>query len=90
VNHLVFADDSLLFFKATSEGAMEIVSSLEVYYQASGQKINRSKSSVFFSKGCSQTIRNEIKSKSRVNNETLSYKYLGMPSDEGKLKNGIF
>ena len=90
VNHLLFADDSLLFFKATSEGAVEVAISLEVYCQASGQRINKDKSSIFFSKKCSQAIRDEIKFKLEVNNETLSDKYLGMPSDVGVSKNGAF
>jgi hypothetical protein len=57
VNHLLFAYDSLLFFKGTSEGAMDIASSLEVYCQASGQKINRSKSSLFSAKVAPKPMR---------------------------------
>jgi hypothetical protein len=57
VNHLLFAYDSLLFFKATSGGAMDIVSSLEVYCQASGQKINRSKSLLFSAKVAPKPMR---------------------------------
>jgi hypothetical protein len=52
VNHLLFADDSLLFVKASIEGADEVSSVLEVYCQASGQRINKDKSSIFFTKGC--------------------------------------
>jgi hypothetical protein len=39
VNHLLFADDSLLFFKGSREGAEALSSLLEVYCQASGQRI---------------------------------------------------
>jgi hypothetical protein len=90
VNHLLFADDSLLFFKANGEGATEISESLSLYCQASGQRINLQKSSIFFSKGCSQMIRDEVKLILNVSNESLSEKYLGMPTDVGKSKNGAF
>jgi hypothetical protein len=54
VNHLLFADDSLLFFQASAEGALEMKDVLQKYCSASGQRINMDKSSVFFSKGCSE------------------------------------
>jgi hypothetical protein len=56
VNHLLFADDSLLFVKASVEGAEEVVQILETYCQASGQRMNFDKSSVFFSKGCPESL----------------------------------
>jgi hypothetical protein len=52
VNHLLFADDRLLFFKGSREGE-ELSVLLEKYCQASGQRINKEKSSIFFTKGCS-------------------------------------
>ena len=51
VNHLLFADDSLLFFKANDEGAQEVSNLLKSYCEASGQKINKSKSSIFSARG---------------------------------------
>jgi hypothetical protein len=90
VNHLLFADDSLLFFKANGAGANEISQSLDLYCRASGQKINLSKSSIFFSKGCPHAVRDEVKGILNVPNESLQDKYLGMPSDVGRSKNGAF
>ena len=90
VNHLLFADDSLLFFKANSVGATEVNQVLEAYCQASGQRINYAKSSIFFSKGVPDSIRNQIKGLLNVTNETINEKYLGMPSDIGSSKNGAF
>lgn len=46
-----------------------------------GQKINPSKSSLFFSKRCWCNINKEIKTILNVPNESLNDKYLGMPSD---------
>jgi hypothetical protein len=90
VNHLLFADDSLLFVKASIEGANEVTGVLEAYCQASGQRVNMDKSSVFFSKRCPEEVRNAMKERLNVQNETLNEKYLGMPSDVGRARNGSF
>jgi 23S rRNA U2552 (ribose-2'-O)-methylase RlmE/FtsJ len=39
VSHLLFADDSMLFFKADRENAQEALNVLNTYYQASGQQV---------------------------------------------------
>jgi hypothetical protein len=72
VNHLLFADDSLLFVKATVEGAMEVNDLLEKYCNASGHRINLEKSSVYFSKGCPEERRNLVKAALNVFTETLN------------------
>ena len=79
VNHLLFADDSLLFFKANGVGANKVYQVLDTYCQATGQHINYSKSSIYFSKGVPDSVRGEIKETLNVPNETLNEKYLGMP-----------
>jgi hypothetical protein len=90
VNHLLFTDDSLLFFKGSSAGAEELSSLLTDYCQASGQRINKDKSSIFLIKGCSQANRDAIKVILEVNNEALNERYLGMPTDVGSSKMGTF
>ena len=90
INHLLFADDSLLFFKANQETTLELDATLDEYCMASGQRINRDKSSIFFSKGIPAGVKNEIKTTLQVNNESLNEKYLGLPSDVGKSKIGAF
>jgi hypothetical protein len=54
MNHLFFVDDNMLFSKGSREGAQELSTKLEIYCQASGQRINKEKSSIFFTKGCPQ------------------------------------
>ena len=90
VGHLLFADDSLLLFKANRENAMEIKDVLQLYCRASGQQVNLDKSSIHFAKGCRQVTRVEMKGILDVHNESLSEKYLGMPSDVGNSSNGAF
>ena len=48
VNYLLFADDSLLFFKANDGGATKVSNLVKTYCQASGQRINPMKSTIFF------------------------------------------
>ena len=52
IKHLLFADDNLLLFKSSIEGANLVSNLLDVYCVASGQRVNHDKSSIFFSKGC--------------------------------------
>jgi hypothetical protein len=90
VNYLLFADDSLLFFKGSREGAENLSNLLDSYCRASGQRINRDKSSIFFTKGCPQAIRVTVKEVLEVPNEALNDRYLGMPTDVGSSRNGTF
>jgi hypothetical protein len=48
VSHLLFADDSMLLFKAETEIAGKVQEVLDLYSLALGQQINREKSSIFF------------------------------------------
>lgn len=50
VNHLLFADDSLLFCRAKTDECRQVMNALGVYERALGQKINLHKSEVCFSK----------------------------------------
>lgn len=90
VTHLLFADDILLFFKANIDEAEEVNRLLTAYCNASDQQINLSKSCIFFSKGCAQALKDEIKAGIHVDNESLTEKYLGLPTDVGQSKNGVF
>ena len=63
---------------------------MESYCNASGQRINLAKSSVFFSKGCPSALKAEVQSALNISKESLSDRYLGMPTDVGTCKNGAF
>jgi len=49
INHLFFADDSLILMRAAPSDAHELRRILQIYESASGQGINRDKSFVLFS-----------------------------------------
>lgn len=59
VTHLFFADDCLLFCKATDQECQKLTDILELYEAASGQKVNANKSSVFFNHNTPKERRSE-------------------------------
>src|SRR5438132_14093753 len=52
VSHLLFGDDSLLFFKATPDQARSVKEVLHMYAMCTGQLINPTKCSMLFSDFC--------------------------------------
>lgn len=50
LTHLLFADDSLLFCKATTQECQKVLEILSSYEGVSGQRLNRDKTALFFSK----------------------------------------
>ena len=90
MSHLLFADDILLFLKANVDEADVVNRMITTYCDASGQQVNLSKSSIFFSKGCGQTLKDGIKALMHVENESPTERYFGLPTGVGKSKNGVF
>jgi hypothetical protein len=60
IHHLFFADDSLLFYRANTIEWGRIQAILNLYEAASGQKVSREKTSVFFSRNTKDEIRQNI------------------------------
>ena len=90
VNHLFFANDSLLFCKASSQECQKLLEILKLYEDASGQKINVDKSSVFFSHNTPQQLRVEVLNILGPMQGSWHNKYLGLPTLIGKSKNEVF
>ena len=90
VNHLLFADDSLIFMKADSGSAARLNSILRIYGAASGQRVNREKSAIFFSPNTTHGCRQAIKNILDVHVEVFSERYLGLPTAVGKITSGTF
>ena len=60
ISHLLFAGDSMLFCQATVEECQRVLDILGKYEAASGQAINRQKTTLLFSKNTRQEVRNAI------------------------------
>jgi hypothetical protein len=58
---------------------------LQSYCDGSGQKFNLLKSSIFFGAHCDEQIKEWVKEKQVVYDETLQTTYLGMPTWVGAL-----
>lgn len=61
IHHLFFADDSLVFIKATEQSAKALAKIVSTYGEASGQSINLAKSCVFFGKITTTTTQQGLK-----------------------------
>lgn len=90
ISHLLFADDSLLFFKATGDQATSIKSALNVFQKGTGQLLSPSKCSILLSKVCPEHIQEEIMHTLDINSSTFEEKYLGLPTPKGRMKDSHF
>ena len=90
IYHLFFADDCLLFCKATPTECAHIQRILAWYEAASGQQVNSDKSTTFFSRNTSEVIQEELKGLLGVPAIKSYEKYLGLPSFVGRQKKAGF
>jgi hypothetical protein len=90
VNHLLFADDSLLLVEATVQGVEKINSILHIYAEGSGQLINRDKSSVMFSANVKRNTKRALLQALGLRAETTEGKYLGLPTYVGRSRAKCF
>ena len=61
LTHLLFANNSLLFCRATGDECRKIINILETYEGESGQKVNKNKTTIFFCKSTDEATKQEIK-----------------------------
>jgi hypothetical protein len=90
ISHLLFADDSLLFFKATPQEAGRVKQVIEEYASSTGQLINPAKCSIFFGDSCPNATREAVKEVLHVQHEAFDAKYLGLPTPHGRMNKEKF
>ncbi|XP_074318737.1 uncharacterized protein LOC141655560 [Silene latifolia] len=84
LTHLLFSDDLLMFCKGDPKSIILVLRVLFTFYAAYGLKVNASKSEVVFN-GVSQELKQEITQVSGFREGILSFKYLGIPIQPGRL-----
>lgn len=76
INHFFFAYDSLLFCRAN---AVEWAKIVDLYERGSGQKLNKDKTSIFFSANTKRVTRDYILDMAGLRAISSYKKYLGLP-----------
>jgi hypothetical protein len=90
INNLFFADDNLLFCKANFVEWGNVQEILDVYEKASGQKLNREKTFIFFSKNTKQEFKEYIASTGGISVSSNFERYLGLPAIIGQSRRMAF
>jgi hypothetical protein len=90
VSHLLFADDSLILFRADRGDAQQLQSILQLYEECSGQVVNKDKSAAMFSMNTTHTKRREVMQSLQIQKETMNERYLGLPVYVGKPRTNTF
>ncbi|KAK1644767.1 hypothetical protein QYE76_062572 [Lolium multiflorum] len=88
ISHLMFADDSLLFFRANTDQASRIKEILSQYEKGTGQLLSSDKCSIMFGQHVPDSDMQSVAYILEVNKMTMEDKYLGLPIPEGSMKQG--
>jgi hypothetical protein len=90
ISHLFFADDSLLFCRSTMSQWNSLTRVLRCYEEASGQRLNNSKTSIFFSRNTPQEDKDMIIADAGIPTTQCFDKYLGLPALVGRSRVSAF
>jgi hypothetical protein len=90
ISHLLFADDSILFFEANMDQAMRVKSILSKYELATGQILSPDKCSLLLGNKCTTVAGQQVAAALQVQSVGFEEKYLGLPVPEGRMKDGKF
>ncbi|KAK0583096.1 hypothetical protein LWI29_033303 [Acer saccharum] len=90
ISHLLFADDCMLFAKASPSNCNVFKSILDVYARASGQLINYEKSTICFSPSISSFDCDQLAEIFGIKSVDCHEKYLGLPCFIGCKKKDLF
>lgn len=90
INHLLFADDTMIFSRTDPRSCKPLISILRKYEDASGQFINLDKSAITFSAKTTGATKRRVRAELHILNEGGLGKYLGLPDYFGRLKRDIF
>lgn len=90
ISHLLFVDDTLLFFRASQEEVVQVGDALAIYERATGQFINLEKCSILFGPRCREDNKHAVMQTLQVQMVGFEEKYLGLPTPSGRMSKGKF
>ena len=90
LSHLFFADDNLLFCRASLSQWNQLYFILHQYEVASGQKMNTNKIGIFFSKNTLFVVKDLIQGVAGISSSQRYDTYLGLPAIVGRSKTVAF
>ena len=90
ISHLLFPDDCIVFCKASVDEGRKITKILEKYEKESGQKLNKEKTSLFFSKNMIREVQEAVKDMFGAEIILQHERYLGLPPLVGRGKRKAF
>lgn len=90
ISHLLFTDDSILFGEALKTEAEALKSILRTYENCSGQSVNISKSTIFFSSNTREEDKLEVSRVLGMRFSANPKRYLGLPNMVGRNKRASF
>ncbi|KAK9714264.1 hypothetical protein RND81_06G082700 [Saponaria officinalis] len=89
ISHLLFADDSIFFVKATEVEAGRVKTIFQIYEDMSGQVVNYDKTTVSFSRGVGDDQKRTVAGLMGVRVVVEQDKYLGLPTSIERSKQGL-
>ncbi|CAN1318107.1 LINE-1 retrotransposable element ORF2 protein [Linum perenne] len=90
LTHVLFADDTVIFGRATTEEVRNFKDIIARYSAISGQLVNEEKSAMFFSKNTPDEVVRNISGMLGVAMDIKLGKYLGLPAEWGRSKADTF
>ncbi|KAL6138171.1 hypothetical protein ACLB2K_063456 [Fragaria x ananassa] len=90
VNHLLFADDNMLYAKASTQACNMIQEVIEIYSRASSQVVSMAKSYVVFRKNVKVEVQEVLAEVLGMKVVVVHERYLGLPTYVGRKKSESF
>ncbi|XP_074306467.1 uncharacterized protein LOC141641714 [Silene latifolia] len=90
ISHILFADDSLFFLRGDYENMDFLMNLIDEYCAASGQCLNKDKSSILFSPNCSLMMVKKCLTNFKLAPKHDLGNYLGLPTSIGSSKRELF
>ena len=90
ISHLFFANDSIIFYQVSILECERVLKVLEDYERDSGQKVNKEKIALYFSKNTRREMQNQVQQMFGAEIVRQHEKYLGLPPLVGRGKRKAF